>query len=82
MPDAQTLSTVQQLGSTGFALLLLWWIYKDCSNRLDKKDQQFAELHEKVRGEITAALIAATSTNREAAKIMERVINYLDKHQL
>lgn len=67
-----------QLGSTGVAMLLLWWVYKDASARLDKKDEAFRELEKEVRTEITAQLIASTSTVRDATKVMERIIDKLN----
>lgn len=59
-------------------MLLLWWVYKDASARLDKKDEAFRELEKEVRTEITAQLIASTSTVRDATKVMERIIDKLN----
>lgn len=66
-----------QLGTAGFALLLLWWIYKDCSARLDRKDESFRALEKEVRTEITTQLVAATSALKDNTKVMERIIDKL-----
>jgi hypothetical protein len=75
------------LGVAGFAILVMWWMYQSAAEerkrndeRLDRRDQKYDQLQEKVRGEITATLVAATSTNQEAMKVMERVLDHLNKH--
>lgn len=67
------------LGVAGFAMLLLWMVYKDCMARLDRKDEAFRELEREVRTEITTALVAATSTIAGAQKVMERVLDKLSR---
>ena len=60
-------------------MLLGWLIYKDCTSRLDKKDEAFRSLEREVRTEITTQLIASTSALRDNAKIMERVIDRISQ---
>lgn len=76
--DPNTLSAIQQFGTTGFCLMVLWWIYKDFSARADKKDEAFRALEKEVRTEITTQLISATATISNAQKIMEKIIAKLD----
>lgn len=72
------------LGVAGFAILVMWWMYQSAAEerkrndeRLDKRDVKYDVLQEKVRSEITTTLIAATSTNKEAMQVMERVLDHL-----
>lgn len=74
------------LGVAGFAILIMWWAYqssveerKRYDQRLDARDEKYSALEREVRTEITTQLIAATSTISNAQKIMERIINHLDK---
>lgn len=74
------------LGVAGFAILIMWWAYqssveerKRYDQRLDDRDAQYRQLEKEVRTEITSQLIAATSTIGNAQKIMERIMDRLDK---
>lgn len=79
-------STITNLGVAGFSILVMWWMYQSAANerraydqRLDARDDQYRTLEKEVRTEITSQLVAATSTNASAQKVMERVLEKLDK---
>ena len=52
---------------------------KRYDTRLDQRDEEYRKLEREVRTEITTQLIAATSTIKENATIMERVIDKLSR---
>lgn len=72
MPDA-FLQPVLQMGVAGFSILVMWWMYRHSSDRMDKKDEAFRLLSEEVRKEIMSQL------NKNSA-VLENVINHLAKH--
>ena len=79
-------STVSNLGVAGFSILVMWWMYSSAANerkandaRLDDRDAQYRILEREVRTEITAQLVASTSTNAATQKVMERVLDKLGK---
>lgn len=74
------------LGTAGFAILVMWWMYQSASNerkrndeRLDEKDRDFRSLEKEVRTNITAQLMTSTSALHENSKVMERVVDKLSK---
>lgn len=83
---ADLIQPATSLGVAGFAILIMWWAYqssveerKRYDERLDARDSQYRQLEREVRTEITTQLIAATSTIAGAQKIMERVMDKLEK---
>jgi hypothetical protein len=84
--SADLIQPAINLGVAGFAILVMWWMYQAAAaerqrndERLDARDAKYNVLQENVRGEVMATLIAATSTNKEAVKVMERVLERLSK---
>lgn len=78
-------STISNLGVAGFSILVMWWMYsaaaaerKANDQRLDRRDEEYRKLEREVRNEITAQLIASTTTNASAQKVMERVLDKLE----
>ncbi len=72
------------LGVAGFAILVMWWMYQSAASerkaydeRLDERDRQYRALEKEVRTEISAQLVASTSTNAAAQQVMERVLDKL-----
>lgn len=79
-------STISNLGVAGFSILVMWWMYrsaaaerKENDKRLDERDTQYRTLEKEVRTEISAQLVAATSTIGQNQKVMERVLDKLNK---
>ena len=66
MPDAATLSTIQQLGTTGFAILVLWWMYRHSADRVDNLNK---EIRDKVLDQLN-----------QNTKAFERVLEHFSKH--
>lgn len=73
MPDTATLATIQQLGTTGFAILVLWWMYKHSADRIDKKEDSFRALEREIRDKILQQL----TDNTQAFK---QVMEHFSKH--
>lgn len=71
------LQPATSLGVAGFAILVMWWMYKDSAGRLDKKEDALHALEKEVRTEITTQLIASTTTIRDNLKIMEHLVQKL-----
>lgn len=79
-------STISNLGVAGFSILVMWWMYRSAAaerkandQRLDKRDDEYRALEKEVRTEISAQLVAATSTIGQNQKVMERVLDKLNK---
>lgn len=74
------------LGVAGFAILIMWWMYQSAAaerarydERMDKKDEAFRALEKEVRTNISVQLITSTSALQENAKVMERVIDKMNR---
>lgn len=79
-------STISNLGVAGFSILVMWWMYSSAAKerrandeRLDARDMQYRALEKEVRTEISAQLVAATSTIGQNQQVMERVLDKLNK---
>jgi len=78
------LTAVTNLGTAGFAILVMWWMYQHAGDerkrhddRLDKKDDAFNKLNDEVRTQITVQLQASTSTLRDNMQMMQKLAQHL-----
>lgn len=64
---------IQSLGVSGFAILVMWWMYQSSSKRLDKAYDDHKALEREVRERIMTQLNQNTNA-------FERVIDHINKH--
>lgn len=80
------ITTISNLGIGGFAILVMWWMYRSAQearqkndDRLDKRDEGMRILESDIRNKFSAQLMENTNAMLEHSKIMHKVVDLLSK---
>lgn len=72
-------STISNLGTGGFAILVMWWMYQSAQTERNAHFDAFRDLESDIRNKLSGQLMENTNALNEHSKIMGNVLSLLEK---